>query len=104
MSEDIKVPDKWEGDLYFSMNVGKYAFGRISVSDIDLATSSNDRLHLHKVEGLKFDLPTGIDVRQGIVENLQDEKSKVLAEAQVKAEEIQHRIDSLLQITYEASP
>ncbi len=103
MSEDFKTPDAWEGDLYFSLNVGRYSFGRISVSNQDMSTIE-DYIHLNTIKGVKFDLPSGIDVRQRIIENLTGEKSKVLAEAQVKAEEIQTRIDSLLQITYEPDP
>lgn len=100
MSKEFKVPEQWTGTLYVMMSIRDFRFGEINVYDFD--ASDADEILLTTVEHT-IQLPKNIDVRKCVADNLKNAKEKVLAEAQVKANEIQQKIDSLLMITYEAA-
>lgn len=49
---------------------------------------------------VEFDIPDNFDPREGIIFGLREQKKKVIADAQLKATQIEERIQRLLAIEY----
>ncbi len=101
MSEDIKIPEFWEGEIYVALGLEGWNAGEIHARDFKYKEGSVDYLPLGQAT-VKITLDRSLDPRAALVRGLENQKEKVLADAHIKAEGIQHKIDDLLQIEYTA--
>ena len=98
--DDFTIPDYIEGTLYATMYIGKHdnIFGKVGVdtgkftmSDYMPIADAPFRIYLPPVE----------NIRDVLMNGLQKKKDDIMATAIKEANDIQHRIDDLLQISYE---
>lgn len=98
MSDDMKVPEYFEGEVYIAMSLEGYDAGTIKAWGFDIGISS-EYLAVGQVT-IKVNLDQKLDARSALISGLTKQKADILAEAHVKAEAVQHKIDDLLQIEY----
>ncbi len=99
MEHDMKIPKVWEGEVFIAMDLDGYSAGRIAPWQHDMGKHSGDYMTLGQAT-IKVELDQKLDARSVFIDGLTNQKEKVLAEAHIKAEAIQHKIDDLLQIEY----
>lgn len=93
------LPKKVTRDIYVMYDIAGYRSGEISIWDCDV--SGKDRVLLTAQE-VTFKIPS-VDMKTKVIEALESEKNKVIAEAHMKAKELQEKIDSLLALEYHPS-
>lgn len=94
------LPKSITRDIFVFYGIKGYSAGEISVWDQDM--SGEERILLATSQ-VTVKIPEGMKIKDKVVEVLQAEKDKVLANAHMKAQELQNRIDSLLQLTHQPS-
>ena len=101
--DDFTIPDYIEGTLYATMYIGKInsIFGSVGVD-----TNKYDMSDYMPIADapFKIHLPPVEDIRDVLMNGLQKKKNDILATATKDANDIQHRIDDLLQIEYDEQP
>lgn len=103
-----EVPTQIERRLYIGYGIGQYNAGRIVVDDHNLYSqpaSENSEFAVIPLKelNLKLDLPKmKIDVKARMIEVLEAQKKKVMAESQREVMRIDGEIQKLLQIEYKA--
>ena len=98
MTDSMTIPKFWEGEIFVTMSLDEYNAGEFQVWSIDMSCSSD--FMLVGSTHVKIPLDQSSDPRTALVESLTEQKEKVLAEAHIKAEALQHKIDDLIQIEY----
>ena len=98
MSEDMKIPEFWDADVFITMSLEGYDAGRLQAWGQDM--SSSDQMMVVGKARVKISLDQSGDPREALIDSLTEQKAKVLAEAHIKAEALQYKIDDLLQIEY----
>ena len=68
----------------------------------DMSDMSSENTHYAAIQPVEFEveIPDDFDPRPGIVKGMRETKQRILAEAQVKANEIDEQIQQLLSIEY----
>ena len=103
-----EVPTQIERRLYVGYGIGRYNAGRIVVDDHDHysqpgSEDSDFAVIPLKELNLKLDLPKmKIDVKARMIEVLEAQKKKVMAESQREVMRIDGEIQKLLQIEYKS--
>lgn len=94
------LPESVTRELYVFYGIKGYSAGEISVWDCDV--SGEERILLTTSE-VTVKIPKGLKIKDKVVDALKAEKDKVLANAHMKAKELQQKIDSLLGLEYQPS-
>ena len=100
MTDDMKIPEYWEGEIYVTLTLDGYNAGKIRGWGTDMTGGSSSDYMAVGQATVRIPLDQSKDPRSAMVESLTERKEEVLAEAHIKAEAIQHKIDDLLQIEY----
>ncbi len=104
MAETPTIPKEWTGTLYTTMNLMGYNSGKVQVTQVDRSKHAvdDDAAILLGTHEVTLEIPSqDTDLKAVAVEILKDQQSTVQAKATKKINDIQHKIDSLLQIEYE---
>ena len=99
---DMKIPSEWTGKVYISLRVEGYGAGDIQARTYDYVGDGEVRLVSGEVTVSIPPIDT-LALRGQVANNLKKKKAKILAKSEKAANEVQHKIDNLLQITYEVS-
>lgn len=96
------LPRIWEVELFLTLvHPGEYTpYARIDFIESDMSEISNRYQVLSKAK-VTFELGD-IDIPGIQIESLKKQKQQILADAHVKAEQIEQQIQSLLAIEYKA--
>lgn len=76
-----------------------YEQPRFEVWQSDMSSVGPEYVHVEKIE-VDFEPPAGFDPRPAQIASLREEKKKIIAEAHVKAENIEEQIQRLLAIEF----
>ena len=104
MTNEIKLPKSWTGDIYMLVSTDNYNFGTISVADFNAADYIDDKILVATHKDVTLAVPdVDIDFRGEVIKKLKDRQDETRAKAEQDINQLQHKIDNLLQITYEAA-
>ncbi len=92
----MDIPKEFKGKIYFYKNV---AYGHLATSHMELST--DDYIYLGESQELHVKFNDQTEIKRRAVECMEEAKSKVLAAAHIKCEEIDGQIQSLLAITHD---
>lgn len=95
------LPKSITRDLYVTYGIKGYSAGEIQVWDCDV--TGEERILL-TTTSVTVKLPQNMKIKDKVIDALQAEKDKVLANAHMKAKELQQKIDSLLGLEYKPEP
>lgn len=95
-----EIPKVLTRKMYIGYGIGKYNAGKIVVSDYEHTTSEFATVRLLEKE-LTIRLPRcKVDVKGRMLEVLEEEKQKVIADNHMRLKEVQDRIDQLKVLEY----
>ena len=96
-----EIPTSLIRKLYIGYGIGKYNAGQIVVSDYQHATTDFAVVPLMEKQ-LAIELPRcKVDVKGRMLEVLEEEKQKVIAENHMRLKDVQDRIDELKTLEYQ---
>lgn len=97
-----ELPEQITRTLYVGYGIGKYNAGKIVVSEYEHDDSEGFATVRLLKEDITFKLPKAkVDVKGKMLQVLESEKKKILAENHQRLQEVQEKIDRLLAIEYQ---
>lgn len=103
MIHELKIPKQETLDLFILIGIKAWNFNKINLSDYDHSDTLTDRdpdwICLGKTN-ITIAIPQGVDVRQQMLEKLENLKKKTLAKHHKELKQVQDKIDSLMAIEY----
>ncbi len=99
------LPESIEVEIFLSLGVGKYNYGELSARDYEKKSSSGENweeVNLgSQIVTLTIPKFGKGEIRDQLLEQLNDEKQKKMAEHEMAMRNIQERINNLLLIEYQ---
>lgn len=92
-----EIPKKIVIESFLCYEIRGYNQGKFGLWDCDV--SGQDRI-LISTQNVTINLPKELDLKEKLLESLESEKSRLLADTHMKVKEIQEQINELLCLEY----